>query len=174
MRQNIPTIRWRQAFLFGIPLALLEFSFFAVSMAYSSRLLPLQAVLLGLPLYLAIPAVAGYWFCRQRHADDPTGGSTGFRVGLVGFAICVLATALIFAVMFMRYINTPHIFSPRAPHQWGLYDPAQEFRTLATTLGILALLNGIGILLSVLGGLIGGALAQWTMTAHLQSGQPQA
>jgi hypothetical protein len=174
MQQNIPMIRRRQAFLFGFPLALLELSLFVVSIAYSSRLLPLQAILLGLPLYLVIPAIAGYWFCRQRPAHNSASGSTGFHVGLVGFAIFMLATALIFAIMFMRYINTPHIFSPRAPHEWGLYDPKGELRTLATTLGILAVVNGIGILLSVMGGLIGGALAQWTMTAHTQPGQPQA
>lgn len=175
MQRTIPWSRWRRwhALLFGLPLVLLELSLFVVSMAYSNRLLPLQAVLLGLLLYLVIPAVADYWFYRQRHAHDSAGGSTGLRVGLVGFAVLMLAIALIFAVIFLQYTNTPHIFNPRKPHEWGLYDPAAEFRTLATTLGIFAVVNGIGILLSVMGGLIGGALAQWTMTAHMQPRQPQ-
>ncbi len=176
MQREEPHPNWRDwwlLILLGVPLGLLELSLFVVGLGYSSRLLPLQAVLLGLPLYLAIPVIASYWTCRQRHVDDSTAGSTGFRVGLVGFAVLMLATALIFAVMFMRYINTPHSFSPRAPHEWGLYDPTGELRTLATTLGILAVVNSIGILLSVMGGLIGGALAQWTTSAHMQPGQPQ-
>ncbi|HEY1391029.1 MAG TPA: hypothetical protein VGF38_21010 [Ktedonobacterales bacterium] len=173
MRQNIAKIRWWQALLFGIPLALLELTLFVVGMAFSSRLLPPQTILIGLPLYLVIPAIAGYWFCHQGHSEGWEGGWIGFRVGLVGCVVFILAIALVFAVIFMRYTNTPPIFNPRAPHQWGMYDPAGELRTLASTLGILALLNGIGILLSVMGGRIGGALAQWTMTAHMQRGQPQ-
>jgi hypothetical protein len=49
MQRTIPWSRWRRrrhALLFGLPLALLELSLFVVSMAYSNRLLPLQAVLL--------------------------------------------------------------------------------------------------------------------------------
>jgi hypothetical protein len=174
MQQNIPRFCWPQALSFGLPLALLELSLFGISMAYSNRLLPPQAVLIGLPLYLVIPTIAGYWFCHQRHAEPSAGGWIGFRIGFVGFAIFMLATALIFAVMFMRYINTPHIFSPRAPHEWGMYDPAGEPRTLATTPGVLAALNGVGLLLSVVGGRIGGALAQWGMTMRMQPEQSQA
>ena len=173
MQRTIPWSRWRswrQALLFGLPLALLELSLFVVSMAYSNRLLPPQAVLIGLPLYLVIPTVASYWFHHQRQHEN----WAGFRVGFVGFAVFMLAIALIFAFIFLRYTNTPHIFNPRAPHEWGLYDPAGELRTLASTLGILAVVNGIGILLSVVGGLIGGALAQWTITTHMQPEQPQA
>ena len=168
MQQNIPRFRWREAFSCGIPLALLELALFDVSMAYSGRLLPSQAVLFGLPLYLVIPAIAGYWLCHQWHAEGWEGGWIGFRVGLVGCAVFILAIVLIFAVLFMRYTNTPHIFNPRAPHQWGLYDPAGELRTLATTLGVLAVLSGVGLLLSIIGGRIGGALAQWTITAHMR------
>ena len=177
MQQTIPWSRWRSwrhALIFGLPLALLEVSLFGVSMSYTSRLLPLQAVLVGLPLYFVIPAVAGYWFCYQRHSEGLEGGSIGFRVGFVGFAVSMLAIALIFTVIFLRYTNTPHIFNPRKPHEWGLYDPAGELSTLATVLGILAVLNGVGLLLSVIGGRIGSALAQWAMTNRPQPEQPQA
>ena len=177
MWQRLPRTRWqrwRHALVFGLPLALLEVSLFGVSMSYTSRLLPLQAVLVGLPLYFVIPAIAGYWFCHQWHSEGWEGGWIGFRVGVVGFTVFMLAIALVFAVIFMRYTNTPHIFNPRAPHQWGIYDPAAELRTLAATLGILAVLSGIGLLLSVIGGRIGGALAQWTMKTHMQREQPQA
>ena len=177
MQQTIPWSRrrsWRHALIFGLPLALLEVSLFGVSMSYTSRLLPPQAILVGLPLYIVIPAVAGYWFCRQRHSEDLEGGWIGFRVGFVGFAVFMLAIALIFAVIFLRYTNTPHIFNPRKPHEWGLYDPAGELSTLATVLGILAVLNGVGLLLSVIGGRIGSALAQWAMTNRPQPEQPQA
>jgi hypothetical protein len=156
--------RWQQALVFGVPLAILELGFFVVSMAYSSRLLLLQAILLGLFLYLVIPAIAGYWFRFQQQREGRESGWVGFRVGCVGFAVFMLAVALIFAVMFMRYINTPPIFTPRAPHQWGLHDPSGELTTLATILGILALLNGLGMLLSTIGGRIGGALATWRTT----------
>ena len=168
MQQNSPRFRWRQAPLFGIPLALLELSLFVVSMAYSSRLLPPQAILIGLPLYLVIPAFASYWFCHQWHAEDSEGGWIGFRVGLVSCAGFILAIALVFAVLFMRYANTPPIFNPRAPHEWGMYDPPGELRTLATTLGVLVVLSSVGLLLSMIGGRIGGALAQWTMTTHMR------
>jgi hypothetical protein len=130
--------------------------------------------MIGLPLYLIIPAIAGYWFCRHQHADDPAGSWTGFRVGLVGFTVFMSATALIFAVIFMRYTNTPPFFTPRAPREWGLYDPTGELRTLATTLGILAVINSIGLLLSVVGGRSGSALAQWAMSTRHQPEQPQA
>lgn len=171
MLRNTQRIGWRQALLFGLPLALLEASLFGVSMSYTSRLLPLQAVLIGLPLYLVIPSVAGYWFCHQRHADDLEGGSIGFRVGFVGFAVFMLVIALIFAVIFLQYTNTPHIFNPRKPHEWGLYDLAEELRTLVIILGILAVLNGAGLLLSAVGGHIGEALASWRIKRLEARGQ---
>jgi hypothetical protein len=80
-------------------------------------------------------------------------------VGFVGFAVFTLAVALIFTSMFMRFITTPHTFTPQSPHERGLYDPAGELTTLATNLGILAVLNSIGLLLSAAGGRIGGTLA---------------
>ena len=177
MQQTIPWSKWqswRHALIFGLPLALLEVSLFGVSMSYTSRLLPPQAVLLGLPLYLVIPAIAGYRFCHQWHTEHPAGGWIGLRVGLVGFTVFMSATALIFVVIFMRYTNTPPFFTPRAPREWGLYYPPGELRTLATTLGVLAVFNGAGLLFSVIGGLIGGALAQWAITKHMQPEQPQA
>lgn len=153
--------RWQQALIFGVPLALLEFGFFVVSMAYSSRLLLLQAMLLGLFLYFVIPAIAGYWFRYRQQRESWESGLVGLRVGFVGFVVFTLAVALMFAFVFMRYINIPPIFAPQAPHQWGLYDPSGELTTLASILGILALLNGVGVLLSAVGGFIGGALARW-------------
>ena len=169
MRRSVPTIRWRQAFFFGLPLALLEIGLFGVSMAYSSRLLPQLAILIGVLLYFVIPAIAGYWFCHRRHSEESEGGWIGFRVGIVGFAVFMLGAIIMFAFMFIRYLTTP-----RAPHQWGIYDPAWELSALVSILGILALLNGVGVLLSAIGGLIGGALAKWTISTHIQPGHPQA
>ena len=162
MQRNTPWSRWqrwRQAFVFGLSLALLELSLFVVSMAYSGRLLPSQALLIGIPLYLVVPAIAGYWRCRQGQHEGWESDWAGFRVGFVGFAVFILAVALIFAAMFMRYITTPHTFTPQTSHQWGLYDPAGELTTLATNLGILVVFNSVGLLLSAVGGRIGGTLA---------------
>lgn len=167
-------VRWKQALLFGLPLAITELGLFVVGMAYSSWLLPPQALLIGLPLYGVVPAIAVYWFCRQGHYEAWESGWAGFRVGFIGFAVFMVTVTLLFAVMFMRYINTPPIFTPRAPHQWGLYDPVGYFTTLATILGILALLNGVAMLLSAFGGRLGGALALWRMTSHATRTEPQA
>ena len=90
MRQTMPRTRWqrlRHALAFGLPLALLELGLFAVSMAYSGRLLPPQGLLIGVRLYLVVPAIAGYWRYRQGQHEGWESGWAGFRVGFVGFAV---------------------------------------------------------------------------------------
>ena len=66
---------------------------------------PRKRLLIGIPLYLVVPAIAGYWRYRQGQHEGWESGWAGFRVGFVGFAVFVLAVALIFTAIFMRYIN---------------------------------------------------------------------
>jgi hypothetical protein len=171
MQQHIPRTRWRpwwQVLPFGVLLALLNLSLFGMSTATSEIITAPQAIVIGLILYLVIPAFAGHWSRYQRQHE----GWSGFRVGLVGAAIFMLTIALTFVIMFMRYINMPPNFTPGAPHQWGLYEPARELMILATILGLLLLLNGVGLLLGAIGGRIGGTLAISRLTPHLQSHEP--
>lgn len=175
MRQTTSQTRWqrywRPALVFGLPLGLLDLGFFAASMTYSSRLLPQQAVPICVLLYLLIPAIAGYQFCYHGRHEGREGSRAGFRVGLVGSAAAMLGTTLLFAVLFLRYVTMPRPFNPRMPHQWGLYDPARELNTMASVLGILAVLHGIGVLLSLIGGRTGGALAAWRPLSRVHPGE---
>lgn len=152
--------KWRLALVFGWPLGLVELVIFAFSMAYVSRLFPpLQAVLIGLSLYIVIPAIAGY-VSRIRNPGELRGATwAGVRIGVTSLVTFVLGAIIVFAILFIRYVAMTPGFDPHAPHRRGLYDPAWEFQILITGLGILLVLHCIGVLLSVVGSWLGGTLA---------------
>lgn len=158
--------RWRQAFGFGLPLALLELG--AVALFYTDYeiLQPLQAITLGLLLYLIISVLAGIWFCRH---GGQHGIWAGLRAGLVGAVAFLLMMALLFAVLWVRYVNTP-----RFPGEWGLYDPPWLLGVYIDALGLLAAISGAGVLLSALGGWLGGLIARWRPEAHEQPREQRA
>lgn len=153
--------RWREALWFGLPLALLELGLFGIAIATTSRLSPPQAIAPGLLLYFFIAGAARYAFNVREHRSEREDVWVGFRVGMVGFAIVMAATTLIFAVLYLRYIQSPPPFSPSVPHRGGLYDPEGERQILASSWGLFAAFNSCGVLLSALGERLGSVLAGW-------------
>lgn len=155
MQQNIPTIRWRQAFVFGIPLAILELGLLVIST--TSSFLPLQqAILIGLTLYVVIPAFAEYMYQSQHH-ETTVNVWPGVRAGLMSFSIIMLAATALFGVEWGIYVHASA--QPTPPHSWGIYDPGWELGNLLTVLAGLALIQGIGVLLSAVGSLFGSRVA---------------
>ena len=142
--------RW-QAFVFGLPLALLELGIVAVFNTYYEILTPVLAITLGLLLYVVIAVLAGYWFCRRGARQ---GIWAGLRAGLVGAGAFLLVMTLVFAGLWIKFVTTP-----LPPHASGLHDPMLALTGLATGLGLFVLLNAAGVLLSALGGWLGGILA---------------
>jgi hypothetical protein len=154
------TALWRHALLFGLLLALLELGLLVTSTT-SSFLSLQQAILVGLLLYVAVPAFAEY-MARSLLYDNTAKVWFGVRVGLASFSISLLATMMLFGFEWVKYANVEP-----PPHSWGIYDPEWEFRNLLTTLASLALIHGIGVLLSVVGSLLGGGVTIWR-AARLQ------
>ncbi len=171
MRENVRQLqpgqhRWRQAFAFGLPLALLELGALALFYTNYEILSPVRAITLALLLYLVVSVLAGYWLCRHsgRH-----GAWAGLRAGLAGAFVFLLVMALLFAVLWIRYVNMP-----RFPGEWELYDPAGQLRLSLQALGILAAISGAGLLLSALGGWLGGLIAHWHPEPREQPGEQRA
>ncbi len=158
--------RWRQAFAFGLPLALLELGLVAVFNTDYEILQPLLAIMLGLLLYLVVTSLAGYWFCQ--HAGR-YGIWAGVRVGLVGATTFLVVLTSVFTFLWIRYVNTP-----RLPYEYGIYDTAWYLSLLVTALGLFTAINGVGVLLSVLGGWLGGLIAHWRPEPGEQPGEQRA
>jgi hypothetical protein len=124
------------------------------------------AITLGLSLYVVVAALAGYWFRTQgaRHSIW-----AGFRVGLVGATAFLVVLTSVFTFLWIRYVNTP-----RFPYEYGIYDPSWYLSLLVTALGLFAAINGAGVLLSVLGGWLGGLIAHGRPEPREHVGEQQA
>lgn len=171
MQENVRQLqpgqhRWRQAFAFGLPLALLELGALALFYTNYEILSPVRAITLALLLYLVVSVLAGYWFCRH---GGRYGVWAGLRAGLTGAAVFLFVMALLFAVLWVRYVNMP-----RFPGEWGLYDPAMQLKVYVQAIGILAAISGAGILLSALGGWLGGLIARWRPEPRERVGEQRA
>lgn len=163
---HAPRRLWPQAIGFGLPLALLELGTLIVFYRYFEILRPLRAITLGLLLYVIVAAAAGYWF-RQHGGQH--GVWAGVRAGLAGAMIFLLMMTVVFAVMWVRYVTTP-----RFPHEFGLYDPTGQLMIFAQALGLLAAISGVGVVLSALGGWLGGVIAGWWDEPREQPGEQRA
>lgn len=150
--------RWRQTLLFGLPLALLEIGIVVITIAHTNILSPQRAMLYGLAAYLLLPAVAGFQFCYKRRHKGWESGWAGFRVGLVSAGIVMLAITMWLVIALIIYDNTP---PPSPPSRSNIYAPGLALIIIVFLLGLLAVLNGLGITFSALGGRLGGALATW-------------
>lgn len=147
---------WRHALLFGLPLALLAMALVALTVRFPTSLNPQQATLAGLLLYLLIPAIAGYNFCSQRRREGWESGWAGLRVGLVASSVFLLTATVWLTVSVVIYDNSP---PSGPPSRNNIYSPGLALFFAILALAILAMLNFVGIVLSAVGGRIGGALA---------------
>lgn len=171
MRENMRHLqpgqhRWGQALAFGLSLALLELGVVALFYTNYEILSPMRAITLALLLYLVVSVLAGYWLCRH---SGWHGGWAGLRAGLAGAFVFLLVMALLFAVLWIRYVNMP-----RFPGEWGLYDPEMQLEAYVQGIGILAAISGAGMLLSALGGWLGGFIAHWRPEPREQPGEQRA
>ena len=147
---------WRHALLFGLSLALLALALVVLTARFPTYLNPQQATLVGLPLYLLIPAIAGYNFCSQRRREGWESGWAGFRVGLLASGVFLFTAIVWLTVTVVINDNSP----PSGPSsRSNIYSPGLELFFAILELAILAMLNFVGIVLSVAGGRVGGALA---------------
>jgi hypothetical protein len=150
--------RW-QALWFGLPLGALLVGLYQVATLPPFRLSTGQALLVGGALYLIIPLFAGYRYCYQRRHEGWQSGWAGFRVGLVAAMLFLLVMGVIFGiVVYIDGVSPPPPSSPpsRIPHSHSLV-----ILFSVIIVGLLALLNSVGVLLSAMGGRLGGALAIW-------------
>lgn len=152
---------WRQAFWFGLPLALLELCVLIYFYQDGNREIlgtiswELQATILSLLLYLVIATLAGYWFCQH---GGQRGTWVGLRAGLAGAAVVMIVMLPVFVFLYLRFVNflrSCHL------HACGPFGPTDYLSILGSFFLSLALLNGAGLLLSALGGWLGGLIAHW-------------
>jgi hypothetical protein len=158
--------RWRHALAFGLPLGVLELGLLYIIVAHGSWLSPQQATLIGWLLALLIPGVAGYHIRYQgRHAGS-TNGWTGLRVGLVGATVVMAGVAMWQLVDLIIHAN-----SPPPPGTRNFYSPAFAVILAIMLLGLLAMINFVGVSFSAASGLIGEALATWRIKRLEARGQ---
>ncbi|MFI5274753.1 MAG: hypothetical protein ACHQ4H_17115 [Ktedonobacterales bacterium] len=161
---------WQQVALIGLILGLLELGLFVFTVKFSQRLSPPQAVLFGLPLYVLLPALAGFQL-GSRHRQEAAGGVlTGMWVGLVSMGIVIVGAGLWLGVGVARNMIAP----PAPTHLQGRYSPGRYSPTLDIVVSVvvwifLGSLNIFGVVLSMVGGLVGGLAARWLAKAHVES-----
>ena len=158
-QQTIPWSRWRRwrrALVFGLPLGLLEFGLYGLTVTRAALLSPQQATLIGWLLYLLIPGVAGYYFCYQGRSADSESRWSGHRAGLVGSIVVMVGVTVWQIVVLIVYDNSPPPPGPRT-----FYSPAFALFLTIMLLGLLAIINFVGLAFSAAGGRIGEALASW-------------
>ena len=166
--------RWRQAFAFGLPLALLELGVLIYFYRDGNREIlgtiswELQATILSLLLYLVIATLAGHWFY---HHGEQHGILAGLRAGLAGAVVVVIVMLPVFAFLNLRFVNflrSCHL------HACGPFGPSDYLSILGSFWLSLALLNGAGVLLSALGGWLGGFIAHWRPEPRERVGEQRA
>lgn len=168
-RQPAPRYgRW-QALWFGLPLGALAFGVLLLAVIPPSHLSAGQAIFLGLTLYFAIAFVAGYRYCSQRRHEGWESGWAGFLTGLVAATLFLLVTLVLLIIA----IHVDDVAPPPQPPSRTFHS--NSFDVLISTLifGVLALLNGVGVLLSAIGGRIGGALAVWRTAPRISPPEAQ-
>jgi hypothetical protein len=160
---HAPQRNWRQAIGLGLPLAL----FVLLVLIYFHRVgnreilgtesWELQATLLSLLLYLVVSAIAGYWF---RFSGQPGrhGAWAGLRAGLVGALIVLIVMMPLFALLYLRFVDRLRTCQL---HACGPFGPADYLSILGSLFLSLVLLNGAGVVLSAVGGWLGGLIAGW-------------
>ncbi|HEY7340339.1 MAG TPA: hypothetical protein VH591_05630 [Ktedonobacterales bacterium] len=177
MQQAMPWSRWRrwrQALRFGLPLALLELCVLISFYKDGNREIlgtfswELQATILSLLLYLVVATLAGYWFCRH---GGQRGARAGLSAGLVGAIIVIIVMIPLFGLLYLRFVD---MLRTCQLHACGPYGPADYLSILGSFFLTLALLNGAGILLSALGGWLGGIFANWRAMPRERVGEQQA
>src|SRR5690242_11234813 len=98
---------WRQAFGFGLSLALLELGALISFFESGDRELlgtfswELQATILSLLLYLVVSVLAGYWFCQHGGQHGRQDAWAGVRDGLMGALIVMIVAIPLFAILYL-------------------------------------------------------------------------
>ena len=175
--QPVQQHTWRQAFGFGLPLALLELGILIYFYTSGDRELlgtyswALQATILSLLLYLSVSAAIGYGFCRHGGQHGRQGGWAGVRAGLMGALIVMVVAIPLFASLYLRFLD--HLRTCQL-HACGPFGPTDYLSILGSLFLSLALLNGAGVLLSALGGWLGGIVAGWRAEPQERVNEQQA
>lgn len=162
MRQAMPRTRWqrwRRALVFGLPLGVLELGLIYITITHSYWLSPPQATLIGWLLALLIPGIAAYHYCYWgRHADSASGWE-GLRVGVVGAIVVMVGSAVWLVVTLIAYENTPPPPAPGSRFYSQSYAQSYAVFFAVLLLGLLAMINFVGLAFSAASGRVGEALA---------------
>ncbi len=163
MQQNIPKTRWqrwRPVLLFGLPLGALVAGVFLITLIRNYWLNTQYAILTGWLLYLLIPCIAEYRYRSQNRQGGEENSLTGVRVGLTGWMISVSVATVTLIVSLVIYDMTLPPPSQSVAHVFYAPPSLALIFTIAFLLFIY-MLNIIGVVLSLIGASIGGALGSW-------------
>ena len=161
-----------QALWFGLPLGVLALGVLALAIVFPARFSPGQAILIGLALYFIVPLFAGYRYCYQRRHEGWESGWAGFRVGLVAAALFMLVVTALLIIAIVVDANTPPP-SPASVRVRAIHSTTLDIIVGVFAFGVMAVLNGVGMLLGAIGARIGGALAIWRAKSHAPVGDVQ-
>jgi Na+/melibiose symporter-like transporter len=160
MQQTMPRSRWqrwRPVLLYGIPLGVLVAVVFLITLTRNYWLSTQNALLIGWLLYLLIPCIAEYRYRSQNRQGGEENSLIGVRMGLTGWTISAsVATVTLIVSLIIYDVTLPPPGQSVAHVFYAPPDLALIF-TIAFLLFIYVL-NTIGVVLSLIGASIGGAL----------------